>query len=373
MSLSKQSIQSYYMEFLCCATCSHDFEYENPLYHPITLPMCGHTMCKYCIIICNETKCPQDQISFEINHTPIDQLPINYPLLMIFYDSSKLPKDKEQRHGQCPSYMKLDIKTKSDFETIEKFLGEISLMFKRIINDRECQLIFSRSTIRKIFNLLNIQFIDCKNLFKILKAINSLAKHICIDFIVHYQDHQQLIQYIQSNIGLRHEQIVESDMIETILKLILLFNENHPMKQNDKFSSTLYIKSEYEKYENLRGVFDSTFIGMIIKTGLIVSSEQWSSLLYGDVKYEVAMEIIIKKFSTSDTFTKSIEKLLQILEQAGVHQNNLSKFETSFKFLPTIYLNINNDNEDNRLSWMKIALVIKTFREGVQCLPYFNQ
>ncbi|CAF4978857.1 unnamed protein product [Rotaria sp. Silwood1] len=145
------------------------------------------------------------------------------------------------------------------------------------------------------------------------------------------------------------------------------------MKQNDKFSSTLYIKSEYEKYENLRGVFDSTFIGMIIKTGLIVSSEQWSSLLYGDVKYEVAMEIIIKKFSTSDTFTKSIEKLLQILEQAGVHQNNLSKFETSFKFLPTIYLNINNDNEDNRLSWMKIALVIKTFREGVQCLPYFNQ
>ncbi|CAF3107075.1 unnamed protein product, partial [Rotaria sp. Silwood2] len=52
-----------------------------------------------------------------------------------------------------------------------------------------------------------------------------LAKHICIDFIVHYQDRQQLIQNIQSNIGLRHEQIVQPDMIEKILKLILLFNE----------------------------------------------------------------------------------------------------------------------------------------------------
>ncbi|CAF4741286.1 unnamed protein product [Rotaria sp. Silwood2] len=90
MSLSKQSIQSYYMEFLRCAKCSHDLQYENPLYYPITLPICGHTMCKQCInIIRNETKCPQDQISFKINHTPNDQLPINYPLLMIFYDSSK--------------------------------------------------------------------------------------------------------------------------------------------------------------------------------------------------------------------------------------------------------------------------------------------
>jgi hypothetical protein len=91
MSLSNQSVQPYYMEFLRCARCSHDFEYENRLYHPITLPICGHTMCGQCInIICNETKCPQDQVSFGINHTPIDQLPTNYPLLLILYDRSKV-------------------------------------------------------------------------------------------------------------------------------------------------------------------------------------------------------------------------------------------------------------------------------------------
>jgi hypothetical protein len=38
MSGSEQSIPSDYMEFLRCALCSHDFKYENSLYHPTTLP-----------------------------------------------------------------------------------------------------------------------------------------------------------------------------------------------------------------------------------------------------------------------------------------------------------------------------------------------
>jgi len=83
MSLSDQS---YYMKFLRCARCSHDFEYGSPLYHPITLSICGHTMFRPCIdIIYNQTKCPQDQISLGINHTPNDHLPINYPLFFLIH------------------------------------------------------------------------------------------------------------------------------------------------------------------------------------------------------------------------------------------------------------------------------------------------
>lgn len=91
MSPTNQSIQPYYSEFLRCAICSHDFEYENCLYRPITLPICGHTMCGQCIdIIRNQTKCPQDQIAFTSNTTPLDQLPTNYPLLILLYESSKV-------------------------------------------------------------------------------------------------------------------------------------------------------------------------------------------------------------------------------------------------------------------------------------------
>lgn len=91
MSPTSQSIQSYYSEFLRCAICSHDFEYDNSFYRPITLPMCGHTMCGQCIdIIRNQSKCPQDQVSFGNNTTPLDQLPTNYPLLILLYESSKV-------------------------------------------------------------------------------------------------------------------------------------------------------------------------------------------------------------------------------------------------------------------------------------------
>ncbi|CAF3501377.1 unnamed protein product [Rotaria sp. Silwood1] len=56
--------------------------------------------------------------------------------------------------------MELDNRTKSYFNTLEKNFGDISLIIKPIINDKECQSILSRSMIRKIFNLLNSQYID---------------------------------------------------------------------------------------------------------------------------------------------------------------------------------------------------------------------
>ncbi len=91
MSPSNQLIQPYYYEFLRCTICSHDFEYENCLYRPITLPICGHTMCGQCIdIIRNQNKCPQDQVSFGTNNLSLDQLPTNYPLLILLYESSKV-------------------------------------------------------------------------------------------------------------------------------------------------------------------------------------------------------------------------------------------------------------------------------------------
>ena len=88
MSPSNQPLQPYYNEFLRCTICSHDFEHDNSLYRPITLPICGHTMCGQCIdIIRNQNKCPQDQVSFGCNSVPLDQLPTNYPLLILLFDS----------------------------------------------------------------------------------------------------------------------------------------------------------------------------------------------------------------------------------------------------------------------------------------------
>jgi hypothetical protein len=83
--------------------------------------------------------------------------------------------------------MKLDDATKAWFSSTETVFGKISLIIKPIskkkkqkvhviflcdyflVNDKECQSIFSRSMIQKIFSLLNSQYIDCVGRLKVLK------------------------------------------------------------------------------------------------------------------------------------------------------------------------------------------------------------
>lgn len=91
MSRSDQSIEQYYTEYLRCTTCLHYFEYENSMFHPITLPVCCRTVCRKCFdIVRNETNCASDQLSNEIKHTTNDQLVTNYSLLIILSDPSKV-------------------------------------------------------------------------------------------------------------------------------------------------------------------------------------------------------------------------------------------------------------------------------------------
>jgi hypothetical protein len=79
------------LDFLRCVQCSCQFEYYVPLLNPMTLPMCGHSMCRKCInLLRNQSECPKDHVSFGMNPTPIDQLPVNYALLTLIHPSSKV-------------------------------------------------------------------------------------------------------------------------------------------------------------------------------------------------------------------------------------------------------------------------------------------
>lgn len=87
---SNQSMEPYYMEFLRCGICSQDFEYKDSSY-PITLPRCGHTICIKCIgEMGNRITCPRDGIPFGIEYLSIARLPINYALLNLLDESSKV-------------------------------------------------------------------------------------------------------------------------------------------------------------------------------------------------------------------------------------------------------------------------------------------
>jgi hypothetical protein len=57
-----------------------------------------------------------------------------------------------------------------------------------LVKSEECQSIFSPSMIRKIFSLLNSQYIDCEGRLNVVKAMRSLAEQLCIDFTLHHQN-----------------------------------------------------------------------------------------------------------------------------------------------------------------------------------------
>ncbi|CAF1429193.1 unnamed protein product [Rotaria sordida] len=76
--------------------------------------------------------------------------------------------------------MKLDNETKSCFNCAELAFGDISLIIKPISS---CRL-------------------------KVLEAIRSLGEHICMNFILHHQNPQQLTDNLRSAIGLRDDQFL---------------------------------------------------------------------------------------------------------------------------------------------------------------------
>jgi hypothetical protein len=93
-----------------------------------------------------------------------------------------------------------------------------------LVKSEECQSIFSRSMIRKIFSLLNSQYIDCEGRLNVVKAMRSLAEQLCIDFTLHHQNSQQLTHNLRSAIGLRDGQVLEQGWI---LFSKLFFYLNH--------------------------------------------------------------------------------------------------------------------------------------------------
>ncbi|CAF1181841.1 unnamed protein product [Rotaria sp. Silwood1] len=356
MSASNQTIEPYYMQFLRCAKCSRGFEYENQSYHPITLPTHDATICKQCI-------------SVGTDHTSIDQLPTNYPLLIILYDPSKLPKDHEERYGQCPFYMKLDDETKTCFNTVEKGLSDIAIIIKPILKSEDYENVYSRSLLRKIFGLFNSQYINREGRLKILKTIRSLGEHICIDLYVSNQIPQQLKNKAWSIVGFTSRKFYEPAMQEKVLQNIVVFFQSHEasrtahviefvkknIQENDgaaiahmidilsgkscfiktrmKNYSLIELQQQYKIKEHLRDAYDEKIIQIAFNEGMLLSAGFWSLLLYGnDTQYELQMEKIIDKLSisTTDLFDRSIKQFRDVALGSTSPFKPLLKFEKYF-------------------------------------------
>ncbi|CAF3930229.1 unnamed protein product [Rotaria magnacalcarata] len=330
MSTSNQSIEPYYMQFLRCAKCSHVFEYENRSYHPITIPTCGHTMCKK-------------------YHRPIDQLPTNYPLLIILYDPSKLPKDH--------------IRTLC----ADKTLGDISMAIKPMINSKECESVISRSMIRKIFSLLNSQYIEREGLSKFLKAMRSLAEHICLDIMLGHQNPQQLTNDVWSTVGFQNHTFYESAIQEKVLNHILSFFKHHAESQAEDIASFVIKDVHGNDRRDIRPIVD-LLSGASCFQVFFTSPEQWSLLFYADTQHHLSVEKIIDNLSTPDLFSHAIEQFSNVIRRAGASSEHLLNLKSNFQRLSKIA----DDNQEYYLNpAIFTQLVLDAINELLQVLINF--
>ncbi|CAF3363896.1 unnamed protein product [Rotaria sp. Silwood1] len=107
-------------------------------------------------------------------------------------------------------------------------------------------------------------------------------------------------------------------------------------------SSSMQLKTAFQKYESLRSVYDSKIIEMSMQCGFYMTPEQWSLLLYGYTTNESIIDPIIDKLLTKTSFQTAIQQYKKIVLLSGaVHGQDLDDLMQHFQFLSNDNLAIN--------------------------------
>jgi hypothetical protein len=110
-------------------------------------------------------------------------------------------------------------------------------------------------------------------------------------------------------------------------------------------SSLMQLKEEYCSYEALRREHDTQIVSIALESGLKISPDQWSSLLYGDTSHKSHMQSIIDKLQSPASFNQSIQELVIALQRTQ-DPAGLSTIKEHFERLAKIDPNANGDESD---------------------------
>jgi hypothetical protein len=77
---------------------------------------------------------------------------------------------------------------------------------------------------RRVFSLLNNQYVDREGRLKFLKTLRTLGEHICISFILGHQNPQQLTNDVWSAVGFQNHNFYEPGLILFPNSFFILIN-----------------------------------------------------------------------------------------------------------------------------------------------------
>ena len=122
------------------------------------------------------------------------------------------------------------------------------------------------------------------------------------------------------------------------------------LTKRDGDSSLMQLKEEYCSYEALRREHDTQIVSIALESGLKISPDQWSSLLYGDTLHKSHMQSIIDKLQSPASFNQSIQELVIALQRTQ-DPAGLGSLKEHFERLAKIDPNANGEETDDPPSY----------------------
>ncbi|XP_051971855.1 roquin-2-like [Xyrauchen texanus] len=384
-------------EFLSCPICYNEF--DASCHKPISLG-CSHTVCKTCLHKLHRKACPFDQTAIS---TDIDMLPVNCALLQLV--GALVPEGEIVNVGS--------VEDTRHYEVCRMCVEELALYLKHIsggkgvVNLSQCTL--SRPMQRKLVTLVNCQLVEEEGRMRAIRACRSLGERTITELILQHQNPQQLSANLWAAVRARGCQFLGPAMQEDALKLVLLALEDgsalsrkvlvlfvvqklearfpqasktsighvvqllyrascFKVTKRDEDSSLMQLKEEFRTYDALRREHDAQIVHIAMEAGLRISPEQWSSLLYGDLIHKSHMQSIIDKLQSPESFGKSVQELIIILQRTE-DPANLNSLRARLERLA----NIDYNPDATTPSWAELESVLLAVKVVVHGLVEFIQ
>ncbi|CAB1318124.1 unnamed protein product [Coregonus sp. 'balchen'] len=384
-------------EFLSCPICYNEFDSSG--HKPISLG-CSHTMCKTCLHKLHRKACPFDQTAIS---TDIDLLPVNCALLQLVG-----AQVLESQPVTLSSAVEVE-----HYEVCRVCVEELALYLKPISGGKGVVTLspsaLSRPMQRKLVTLVNCQLVEEEGRVRAVRAGRSLGERTVTELILQHQNPQQLSANLWAAVRARGCQFLGPAMQEDALKLVLLALEEgsalsrkvlvlfvvqklearfpqasktsighvvqllyrascFKVTKRDEDSSLMQLKEEFRTYEALRREHDAQIVHIAMEAGLRISPEQWSSLLYGDLIHKSHMQSIIDKLQSPESFAKSVQELIIVLQRTG-DPANLNSLRPHLELLA----NIDHNPDATSPSWEELESVMLAVKVMVDGLVEFIQ
>uniref|UniRef100_A0A915CQK2 RING-type E3 ubiquitin transferase n=1 Tax=Ditylenchus dipsaci TaxID=166011 RepID=A0A915CQK2_9BILA len=323
---SSQQHKSTWSSFCCPG-------YFSEQHVPLNL-VCGHALCYLCVQQPATSCCPLDQTEISDD---AKEYPVNLPLLSILGIQTNSSLEKRSLKARFPP----DSRDHSTFSTIESLLITMTEDLLYVFHSESGLDVGTRKssgipTLRTIAeNIMTEMILAIQNSSYISSNLWTAVRSRGCQFLgpAMQQDalrlilqtlskgemvaRKTLVMHVVQSLSVDYPHVSKT-CIGHVVQLLYRASCFNVIKRDGE-SSLMQLKEEFRDYESLRLEHDSQIIQIACEANLKISSEQWSSLLYGDLNHRTQIQSIVDKLWISNPFQMFSSAIIE-LKNCGLSQ-----------------------------------------------------